>query len=319
MQPISADLLSRLARARGIAFRADRLPSSGWLRTSDGLRLHYLDWPGDGDVLLLLHGGALSAHTFDLLTLALGGSVRCIALDMRGHGLSDWADQYPVDRYAADVVELIDDLGLAAIHVTGMSLGGCVAGHAAPLLGSRLKSLTFIDVADQVSFAASARMRAFIDQVRPVPRVADLVGQALAISPQTDPDLMSYRYQHLLKPGPDGFTWKMDRRRRTDFEAILGKLAELSGLAARLSCPVLVIKGSRSRVLSQRRLERFAGRFHRGAWIVVPDAGHNVQEDQPVRLAAALQDVIARARIRDAAHLSYPVSARCTAENEGAT
>jgi pimeloyl-ACP methyl ester carboxylesterase len=293
MQPISADLLSRLARARGIAFRADRLPRSGWLRASDGIRLHYLDWPGDGDPLLLLHGGALSAHTFDLLALALGGGVRCIALDMRGHGLSDWADQYPVDRFAADVVELVDDLGLAAIHVAGMSLGGCVAGHAAPLLGSRLKSLTFIDVADQVSFEASTRMRAFIDRARPVPHVEDLVRQALAISPQTDPDLMSYRYQHLLKPGPDGFTWRMDRRRRTDFEAILGKLAELSGIAARISCPVLVVKGGRSQVLSQCKLERFAGRFREGAWTVIPDAGHNVQEDKPVRVAAVIRETIA--------------------------
>jgi pimeloyl-ACP methyl ester carboxylesterase len=298
MRPISVDLLFRLAHKRGIEFRADRQPRSGWLRTSDGIRLHYLDWPGEGDVLLLLHGGALSAHTFDLLALALGGGIRCIALDMRGHGLSDWADQYPVDRFAADVVELIDDLGFAAIHVAGMSLGGCVAGHAAPLLGSRLKSLTFIDVADEVTFAASARMRAFFDRVRPVPQVEDLVTQALVVSPQTDPDLMSYRYQHLLKPGPDGFTWRTDRRRRTDFAAILGKLAELSGLAARLSCPVLVVKGGRSRVLSQRRLERFAGRFADGAWTVIPDAGHNVQEDQPVRLAAAIRETIARTGTR---------------------
>ena len=298
MEPISADLLLRLARARGIEFRADRLPCSGWLRTSDGIRLHYLDWPGEGDMLLLLHGGALSAHTFDLLALALGGGIRCIALDMRGHGLSDWADQYPVDRFAADVVELIDDLGFAAIHMAGMSLGGCVAGHAAPQLGSRLKSLTFIDVADQVNFAASARMRAFFDRVRPVPQVEDLVTQALVVSPQTDPDLMSYRYQHLLKPGLDGFTWRTDRRRRTDFAAILGKLAELGSLAARLSCPVLVVKGGRSRVLSQRRLERFAGRFADGAWTVIPEAGHNVQEDQPVRLAAAIRETIARTGTR---------------------
>jgi pimeloyl-ACP methyl ester carboxylesterase len=301
MQPSSADLLRRLAHARAIEFSPDRLPHSGWLRASDGVRLHYLDWPGNGDVLLLLHGGALSAHTFDLLALALGGDIRCIALDMRGHGLSDWADQYPVDRFAADVTELIDDLGLPGIHVAGMSLGGCVAGHAAPLLGDRLESLTFIDVADEVNFSASARMRAFFDQVRPVPEVQDLVRQALTVSPQTDPDLMSYRYQHLLKPGPDGFTWRMDRRRRTDFAAILGKLAALIALAPRLCCPVLVVKGDRSRVLSQRRLQGFAGRFRDGAWTVIPDAGHNVQEDQPVRLAAALRHVIGRARIRDAA------------------
>ncbi|MEW6644392.1 MAG: alpha/beta hydrolase [Pseudomonadota bacterium] len=311
MPPPSADLLRRLAHARAIAFSPDRLPRSGWLRASDGVRLHYLDWPGEGDVLLLLHGGALSAHTFDLLALALalGGDIRCIALDLRGHGLSDWSDQYPVDRSAADVVELIDALGFAAVHVAGMSLGGCVAGHAAPLLASRLKSLTFIDVADGVDFSATARMRAFLDQVRPVPHVEDLVRQALMVSPQTDPDLMSYRYQHLLKAGPDGFTWRMDRRRRTDFAAILGKLAELPNLARQISCPVLVVKGGRSRVLSQRRLERFAGRFPDGAWCVIPHAGHNVQEDEPVGLAAALRSVIGQARIHTVAPRSYPVSA----------
>jgi pimeloyl-ACP methyl ester carboxylesterase len=141
-------------------------------------------------------------------------------------------------------------------------------------------------------------MRAFFDRVRPVPQVDDLVRQAVVVSPQTDPDLMSYRYQHLLKTGPDGFTWRTDRRRRTDFAAILGKLAELSGLAAQLSCPVLVVKGGRSRVLSQRRLERFAGRFSNGAWTVIPEAGHNVQEDQPVRLAAAIRETIARTGTR---------------------
>lgn len=297
MPPTDIDLLRRLAHARAIAFSPDRLPHSGWLQTSDGIRLHYLDWPsdGDGETLLLLHGGALTAHTFDLVALALPGDIRCVALDMRGHGLSDWADGYPIDRFAADVRELTDHLGLARVHVAGMSLGGCVAGHVAPTLGSKLKSLVFIDVADQPNFPATARMRAFIERVRPVPRIEDLVAQALAVSPRTDPDLMSYRYRQLLKPGPDGFTWKQDRRRPADYPAILRKNAELADLAPRISCPVLVVKGGRSQVLNQQVLERFAGRFPDGASIVIPDAGHNVQEDQPVRLARALCDTIAKA------------------------
>ena len=139
MQLNSLDLLRRLACARGIEFRPDRLPRSGWLRASDAVRLHYLDWPGEGETLLLLHGGALSAYTFDLVALALPSDIRCVALDLRGHG-SEWANEYPVDRHAADVVELADSLGLSEFHLAGMSLGGCVAGHAAPMLGKRLRS-----------------------------------------------------------------------------------------------------------------------------------------------------------------------------------
>ncbi len=289
----SVALLEKLALARAIPFRSDRLSRSGWLRASDGVRLHYLDWSGGPDTLVLLHGGALSAHTFDLLALALGEAVRCVALDLRGHGESGWADDYSVERSAADVLQLFDHLELTVVHLAGMSLGGCVAGHAAVALGSRLASLSFIDVASAVNFEASARMRAFIEAARPVARVEDLVSQALAVSPATDPDLMLYRYQSLLKPGAEGFGWKADRRSPVDFPHILARLAQLSDLAPLVDCPVLVVKGGRSRVLTQAGLEAFAAGFPAGRWIVIPGAGHNVQEDQPAALALALHDVLA--------------------------
>lgn len=292
MERPSVALLKKLALARAIPFRNVRLPTSGWLKAADGTPLHYLDWPGGPRTLILLHGGALAAHTFDLLALALEDGVRCIALDLRGHGESGWAEDYSVERSARDVMDLADHLGLADIHLAGMSLGGCIAGHAAPALGRRLSSLTFIDVGDQVNFGASARMRAFIEGVRPVARVEDLVRQALAVSPATDPDLMLYRYQSLLVRRSDGFGWKADRRAPVNFPHILERLAELSLLAPRISCPVLVAKGERSRVLSLVRMGRFAAGFPEGRWTVIPGAGHNIQEDQPVALAAAISELI---------------------------
>jgi len=295
MERPSVALLKSLSLARAIPFRSARLPTSGWMMTSDGITLHYLDWPGGPRTLVLLHGGALSAHTFDLLALAIGDDVRCIALDLRGHGESGWADDYTVERSAADVLNLADQLGLGDFHLAGMSLGGCVAGHAAPALGDRLASLTFIDVGDEVNFAASARMRAFIEGARPVARLEDLVHQALAVSPGTDPDLMLYRYQSLLARRSDGFGWKADRRRPVDFPHILGKLAELTALAPQVACPVLVLKGARSQVLSQAGLERFAASFPGGRSIVIPAAGHNIQEDQPAALAVAIRYLISPA------------------------
>jgi pimeloyl-ACP methyl ester carboxylesterase len=86
MKRPSVALLKALALARAIPFQSDRVPASGWVRASDGVKLHYLDWPGGPRTLVLLHGGALAAHTFDLLALALGDDVRCLALDLRGHG-----------------------------------------------------------------------------------------------------------------------------------------------------------------------------------------------------------------------------------------
>ncbi|HEX5380181.1 MAG TPA: alpha/beta hydrolase [Phenylobacterium sp.] len=298
MERPSTDLLRRLAQQREIAFRPGRLPTSRWMRASDGVKLHYLDWPGGPSTLVLLHGGALSAHTFDLLALALDRDARCIAVDLRGHGRSGWLETYSVERWASDILDLLDHLGEGEVNLAGMSLGGCIAGHAATALGAQLASLTFIDVGPRVNFASTSRMRAFIGAVRPVRQVDDLVRDALAISPRTDPDLMLYRYQALLKSGPGGFVWKADRRRPTDFPHILDKLAHLDAIAPLIACPVLVVKGERSKVMTQREAKRFAGLFPQGRCVVIPGAGHNVQEDQPVALAAALRTTISHASAR---------------------
>jgi pimeloyl-ACP methyl ester carboxylesterase len=288
----SPDLLHQLAAARGISVSA-RPPSRAQIFTaSDGARLHYLDWSGAAETIILLHGGMLCAHSFDLFGLALGPGVRCVALDLRGHGASDWAESYSIDRWAADVRELVEHLALPRVHLVGMSLGGCVAGHAAAGLGARVASLTFIDVGAEVAFDASARMRRFFETVRPAATIEEVVGQALALSPHTDPGLMLYRYQALLVERPEGYVWKADRRRPTDFDHILGKLADLSELGPAIRCPVRVVKGGRSRVLTDVTAARFAGRFAGGRWALIPGAGHNIQEDAPVALATLVADLI---------------------------
>ena len=59
--------------------------------TVNGLRIHYLDWETSGkQPLILLHGIARLAHTFDHLAPHFSQSYHVIAVDMRGHGDSDW-------------------------------------------------------------------------------------------------------------------------------------------------------------------------------------------------------------------------------------
>src|ERR1700730_9194405 len=56
-----------------------------------GIRLHYLDWGGDGMPIVFLHGGGLNAHTYDLVCLGLRESYHCLSVDQRGHGDSEWS------------------------------------------------------------------------------------------------------------------------------------------------------------------------------------------------------------------------------------
>lgn len=285
MTPEQMVMLRRLTAARGIAIAA--APTAGRFRSGD-LELAYLDWGGDGPTTIFLHGGSLTAHTWDMVCAALSPRIRCVALDLRGHGGSGWSDDYRIEDSVGDVVALADHLGPGRVHLVGMSLGGCVAGHAAGALGERIASLTFVDVAAQVVFEASANMRRFMGGIGVVASIEAIAAKALEASPRTDPDLLTYRYSTLMKPTAEGYVLKADRREPPRFPHILGKVAELADLAPAVSCPVLVARGGRSRVVTDAAAADFAGRFSRGAWTVIPDAGHNIQEDNPVALAERL-------------------------------
>src|SRR4051812_48449512 len=74
----------------------------------DGVRLHVLDWEAPGHPVVFLHGGGLTAHTWDLVCLALRGDGHCVALDLRGHGDSEWspAMRYRPEDHAHDLQRL---------------------------------------------------------------------------------------------------------------------------------------------------------------------------------------------------------------------
>ena len=75
------------------------------------MRFHYLDWGGNGYPLLFLHGGGLTAHTWDVMAVNLRDRFRCIALDQRGHGDSEWSPtiDYGVETQVKDVEGFIAD------------------------------------------------------------------------------------------------------------------------------------------------------------------------------------------------------------------
>ena len=281
--------LEALAARHDIAFMPALLPRSQHFERCDGPPLHYLEWGGRGPLVLLLHGGALTAHTWDLVCLALGDAYRCVALDLRGHGESGWSDSYLIDDGVADVAALLGHLGAARVHLVGMSLGGNIAGHSAPELGERLASLTFVDIAPGVNRDGTRVMRGFLADAPTYPSVEALIEAAHAVSPRTDLDLLRYRYHYMTRDSAEGWTFRNDRRRKFDFEHVMRKLSELTELSRHVRSPTLVARGARSRVLGEPAARAFAQRFSHGSCVMIPDAGHNVQEDAPRELADALR------------------------------
>lgn len=96
--------------------------------TPDGIRLACTD-TGGGDVpaMVVLHALGEGTHHWTPVMTRFAEHLRVIALDLRGHGCSDWPGRYSLRLMVNDVLAVLDELGLGAVTVVGHSLGGAVA------------------------------------------------------------------------------------------------------------------------------------------------------------------------------------------------
>ncbi len=284
------EALAAIADRLGITFIDLAPPRSRSFRTQGGPSIHVLDWGGRGPPVVLLHGGSLTARTWDYLAIGLRADFRLVALDMRGHGASDWADDYSIESYTTDLLAVVDGLGIERTRIVGMSFGGLVACEFALCHPDRTESLAMVDVISRPVFAATTRMRAFMTDFRGAATVDEVVEMALAVSPKSDPERLHYRMRTLLKRGGDGhLEWKSDRRRPWDFAMILRHLAGFEARVPDLAAPFLLAKGGDSLIVTEDAARDFTARFPDGRWINIAGAGHNVQEDNPRDLADALR------------------------------
>ncbi len=114
--------------------------------TNDGVRLHYID-KGSGEPLILLHGYSQSADLFKFQIEDFKQDYRVIALDMRGHGLSDKPESgYKISRFAKDLRDFLSFLNPESVNLLGHSMGCSVIWSYLELFGSKgVGKLIFVD------------------------------------------------------------------------------------------------------------------------------------------------------------------------------
>jgi esterase len=256
-------------------------------------RFHYLDWGGSGHPILFLHGGGLNAHTWDIVALMLRKCYRCIALDQRGHGDSEWSPviDYGVDSQSSDVAGFIDALGLVNPVVVGQSMGGLNGIAYATRHHARMKGLIVVDVGPEIEAAGAQRIRDFAS----TPELDSLdafLTLAVKFNPLRDPAVLRRSLFYNLRETPDGkWTLKHDQRRSSPkaAERAAEQRNRLAAAIPGIGCPVLIVRGGLSDVLTDEAAERFAHSLPRGRWVRVARAGHNVQGDNPSGLLDAMR------------------------------
>ena len=291
------DHLETTAVRAGFAFGGVVLPSEHDVNVGQ-LRFRYLDWGTKGlRPILFLHGGALTAHTWDLCCLALRDEFHCIALDQRGHGDTDWAPDadYSIGAQREDIRGFADRLGFDRFALVGQSMGAINGLAFAVTHPERLSALVMIDAGPEVRRRGSSRIREFVNGGAKPETLEEIIERALAFNPRRDPQILRRSLMHNLRRQPDGsWSWKYDRSRfqRLDHDTHLAERRRLADNLAKVTCPALVIRGAESDVFHQDDAERLAKNFPDGRQITIAQAGHTVQGDNPKDLVAALREFL---------------------------
>jgi pimeloyl-ACP methyl ester carboxylesterase len=260
----------------------------------DGCPIHYLRW-GDParPALVLVHGGGAHARWWSPVAPLLAREHLVLAIDLSGHGDSGHRDRYGTERWADEVLAVVDHAGVTSRPIViGHSMGGFVTITLAALHGDRLDGAVIVD----------SPVR------RPDPEVEEGQRGRMFRNPKTYPDLdaaldrfvlvppqpcdnewiVDFIARHSLRRTDTGWTWKFDRRVfDRDPEARHEHLS-------RVSCRVAVLHGELSAIVTpdvSAYMDELLGRT--APFVEIPRAHHHVPLDQPLALVSALRALLA--------------------------
>jgi esterase len=286
--------LARLAQRVGVVAAP---PHTHHHIVLEGRRFHYVEWGSRGNPpILFLHGGNQSARTWDVICMALADRFHCIALDARGHGDSEWSYEgdYAPASQARDVERFAQRLGWSWFALVGMSMGGLTALHYAAQHCGRLAGLVAVDVGPFLEMQGGVEITRFVEANKSHGAFEDFVTAAMRFNPRREVEFLRHSLHHTVREMADGsWMWRSDRRHAFNVEQMIAIAATLEHELPRIACPVLVVKGAESPILSGDRFQRFVAALPDGRGAVVENAGHTVQGDNPRGLIAALNTFFA--------------------------
>ena len=256
-------------------------------------QLSALRWGTGSPEVVLLHGGAQNAHTWDTVALALDRPL--VAIDLPGHGHSSHRDDHvywPADN-AQSVEIAVRELAPDAKLLVGMSLGGLTALALTDRAPGLVRSLVLVDVTPGVNREKSTAIAQFIDGPEYFESFDEILQRTIQFNPTRTESSLRRGILHNAIETPDGrWRWRYDLPRRGSGEGddgqIMPGLDALWDAVARVNVPFLLVRGSLSPVVDDDDVAELQRRNPAAEVEVVDDAGHSIQGDKPVELARIL-------------------------------
>jgi pimeloyl-ACP methyl ester carboxylesterase len=249
----------------------------------------YWEW-GDHDnpsVVLCVHGLSRQGRDFDTLAQALSGRFRVVCPDVVGRGQSDWlADPtgYQTPQYVADMVTLIARLNTRDVRWVGTSMGGLIGLGLASLPGTPVTRLVLNDIGPALEAAAIARIAGYVGRSQHYATLDEAADATWSVSqgfgPHTHEQWLALTRPQ-FKPAPDGqgFVPCMDPAVALPFKATTPEMVKAGEALLwqrydAIRCPVLVIRGAESDLLSPATAQAMSRRGPHATVVEVAGVGH---------------------------------------------
>jgi pimeloyl-ACP methyl ester carboxylesterase len=266
-----------------------------------GSRLSALVWGAEPPEIVLLHGGAQNAHTWDTVALALGRPL--VAIDLPGHGHSDagalTTGAVAVEDLAADVAAAISALAPEAAGVVGMSLGGLTTLALATVAPALVRRVVLVDVLPTLDPRGAAAIHAFVHGPESFAGFDELLARTMAHNPTRTGSSLRRGILHNAVQRDDGsWVWRYARHRDGSLAAepapaTGNRFEHLWDAVSALTVPLMLVRGmATGSVVSDDAEKELLARRPDARVEHVEGAGHSVQGDRPVELARLVHSFI---------------------------
>jgi pimeloyl-ACP methyl ester carboxylesterase len=257
-----------------------------------GRKVSSLLWGSAPPELVLVHGGAQNAHTWDTVAMMLDRPL--LAIDLPGHGHSDGGPDgsLSLESNGSDLAQVVAALAPDAAGVVGMSLGGLRAqgyGGKAPEL---VRSLVLVDVTPGVNAEKSAPIHAFVNGPESFANFDELLARAIEHNPTRSESSLRRGILHNAVQRDDGsWVWRYARfragesGRAPDFEKWWDAISAFT-------MPMLLVRALAWSVVGDEDVAELLRRQPSCQVIGVEGAGHSIQGDRPQELATILSDFL---------------------------
>jgi len=263
----------------------------------DGRALSALVW-GEGPAeLVLLHGGAQNAHTWDTVALALGRPL--VAIDLPGHGHSDGgrSGSRNLADNADDVAKAMNALAPGARALVGMSLGGMTSIVLTDRHPDLVGRLVLVDVTPGVTAEKARAITDFVRGPESFPDFDAILARTVEHNPTRTVSSLRRGILHNAVQRDDGsWVWRHARHRASETpDAPEGpRFGDLWEALGRVRVPIMLVRGMRPQsVVDDGDEAELRRRCPEVRVEHVEEAGHSVQGDAPVELARLLDDFVA--------------------------